>query len=63
MQDGLPVDMSALGSSFHLTAAISFYMALKVYPSEAELLSIYQKTVPPAVYEVCLIGPDSPQHA
>ena len=37
---------------FHLPAALSFYRALRVYPSPVELIMIYQKTVPEPVFKV-----------
>jgi len=30
-----------------------FYRALRVYPSPVELIVIYEKTVPPPVFQVC----------
>ncbi|KAF9974376.1 hypothetical protein BGZ73_002227 [Actinomortierella ambigua] len=35
-------------------AAICFYKALKVYPSPAELVMVYQKTVPPEVFTLVM---------
>ncbi len=40
------------GPAFHLAAALSFYRALRVYPSPVELIVIYQKTVPEPVFKV-----------
>lgn len=37
---------------FQLPAALSFYRALRVYPSPVELIMIYQKTVPEPVFKV-----------
>jgi import receptor subunit TOM20 len=42
---------------FRLQAAISFYRALRVYPSPVELITIYEKTVTPAVFQVCYRTP------
>ena len=33
-----------------------FYRALRVYPSPVELIVIYEKTVPPPVFQVWFIG-------
>ncbi|KAF9180311.1 hypothetical protein BGZ51_006289 [Haplosporangium sp. Z 767] len=35
-------------------AAICFYKALKVYPAPAELVMVYQKTIPPEVFTVVM---------
>ncbi|KAJ3754171.1 hypothetical protein EV360DRAFT_96701 [Lentinula raphanica] len=40
------------GPMFYLPAALSFYRALRVYPSPVELMMIYQKTVPEPVFKV-----------
>jgi hypothetical protein len=40
------------GPAFHLPAAMCFYRALRVYPSPVELIVIYEKTVPPPVFQV-----------
>ncbi|TCD70437.1 hypothetical protein EIP91_003518 [Steccherinum ochraceum] len=42
------------GPMFHLQAALSFYRALRVYPSPVELVMIYQKTVPPPVFKIVM---------
>ncbi|PCH41486.1 MAS20-domain-containing protein [Wolfiporia cocos MD-104 SS10] len=42
------------GPMFHLPAALAFYRALRVYPSPVELLQIYQKTVPPPVFQLVI---------
>lgn len=39
---------------FYVASAISFYKALKVYPAPQELLMIYQKTQPPAVFDLVM---------
>ncbi|TVY81804.1 Mitochondrial import receptor subunit tom20 [Lachnellula suecica] len=36
----------------NMTAALSFYKALKVYPQPSDLISIYDKTVPRAVLDI-----------
>ncbi|KAF9208923.1 hypothetical protein BGZ49_007129 [Haplosporangium sp. Z 27] len=36
------------------SAAICFYKALKVYPAPAELVMVYQKTIPPEVFTVVM---------
>ncbi|KAI4161278.1 MAG: hypothetical protein LQ342_004945 [Letrouitia transgressa] len=38
--------------STHIEAALCFYKALKVYPQPAELIQIYDKTVPKSVLEI-----------
>jgi hypothetical protein len=39
---------------FYVAAAISFYKALKVYPAPQELIMIYQKSLPPAVFDLVM---------
>lgn len=39
------------GPTFYLPAAMAFYRALRVYPSPVELIVIYQKTIPEAVFK------------
>lgn len=39
---------------FELPAALSFYRALRVYPSPVELIMIYQKTVPENVFKIVM---------
>lgn len=41
-----------LGPAFYLAAAMSFFRALRVYPSPVELIVIYQKTVPEPIFKV-----------
>ncbi|KAG8959694.1 hypothetical protein FRC00_001335 [Tulasnella sp. 408] len=42
------------GPMFELPAALSFYRALRVYPSPVELIMIYQKTVPENVFKIVM---------
>jgi hypothetical protein len=42
------------GIEYFVAAAIAFYKALLVYPAPAELLGIYEKTQPPAVYSLVM---------
>ncbi|KAE9404827.1 MAS20-domain-containing protein [Gymnopus androsaceus JB14] len=42
------------GPLFYLPAALAFYRALRVYPSPAELMVIYQKTVPEPVFKLVI---------
>ncbi|KAF9821281.1 hypothetical protein IEO21_00889 [Rhodonia placenta] len=51
---GMGEQLCAQGPLFQLSAALSFYRALRVYPSPVELIMIYQKTVPENVFKVCL---------
>lgn len=44
--------LCSAGPDFHLPAALSFFRALRVYPSPVELIMIYQKTVPEPVFKV-----------
>ena len=44
--------LSLPGPAFYLPAALSFYRALRVYPSPADLIIIYQKTVPEPIFKV-----------
>lgn len=43
-----------LGPEFYVAAAIAFFKALKVYPAPHELIMIYQKTQPQAVFELVM---------
>lgn len=42
------------GPLFHFPAALSFFRALRVYPSPPELIGIYQQTVPPPVFALIM---------
>ncbi|RDB20101.1 Mitochondrial import receptor subunit tom20 [Hypsizygus marmoreus] len=42
------------GPDFYLASAISFYRALRVYPSPVELIVIYQKTVPEPIFKMVM---------
>ncbi|KAF9095362.1 hypothetical protein BGX23_000588 [Mortierella sp. AD031] len=42
------------GPEHYSLAAICFYMALKVYPAPAELVMVFQKTIPPEVFTVVM---------
>ncbi|EPT03618.1 hypothetical protein FOMPIDRAFT_1022232 [Fomitopsis schrenkii] len=53
-QVGLGEQLCAQGPMFHLPAAMSFYRALRVYPSPVELIMIYQKTVPEPVFKIVM---------
>lgn len=44
------------GPENYLEGAIYFYQALRVYPSPAELIEIYKKTVPGPVLKVRPLG-------
>ncbi|KAF8525317.1 hypothetical protein JB92DRAFT_2877469 [Gautieria morchelliformis] len=46
--------LCAQGETFYLPAALSFYRALRVYPSPVELIMIYQKTVPEPVFKIVM---------
>ncbi|OAD74712.1 hypothetical protein PHYBLDRAFT_61235 [Phycomyces blakesleeanus NRRL 1555(-)] len=43
--------LCAQGEPFYNEAILPFYKALKVYPAPMELIMIYQKTLPPPVFE------------
>ena len=51
--------LCSAGEDFRLPAALSFFRALRVYPSPVELIMIYEKTVPGPVFKVR----QSPIHA
>ncbi|KAG6334866.1 hypothetical protein ID866_4226 [Astraeus odoratus] len=53
-QVGMGEQLSAQGPAFHLAAAMCFYRALRVYPSPVELIVIYEKTVPPPVFQLVM---------
>ncbi|KAK0491362.1 hypothetical protein IW261DRAFT_1324136 [Armillaria novae-zelandiae] len=42
------------GPDFQLPAALSFYRALRVYPSPVELMVIYEKTVPEPIFKMVI---------
>ncbi|KAF8936743.1 hypothetical protein EDD21DRAFT_374531 [Dissophora ornata] len=42
------------GPEYFDMAAICFYKALKVYPAPAELVMVYQKTIPPEVFTLVM---------
>ncbi|KAF4601780.1 hypothetical protein EYR40_004980 [Pleurotus pulmonarius] len=46
--------LATRGPEFHLPAALAFYRALRVYPSPLELIAIYDKTVPPAIFKIVM---------
>ncbi|KAK7049747.1 mitochondrial import receptor subunit tom20 [Paramarasmius palmivorus] len=46
--------LSLQGPDFYLPAAMSFYRALRVYPSPVELMVIYQKTVPEPIFKLVI---------
>ncbi|EJU06133.1 MAS20-domain-containing protein [Dacryopinax primogenitus] len=51
---GIGEQLSVQGPAFHVAAALSFYRALRVYPSPVELIMIYQKTVPEPVFKIVM---------
>ncbi|ESK86814.1 mitochondrial import receptor subunit tom20 [Moniliophthora roreri MCA 2997] len=53
-QVGAGEQLSLQGPDFHLPAAMSFYRALRVYPSPVELMVIYQKTVPEPIFKLVI---------
>ncbi|XP_006456742.1 hypothetical protein AGABI2DRAFT_195752 [Agaricus bisporus var. bisporus H97] len=46
--------LASQGPSLHVPAAIAFYKALRVYPTPVELIMIYQKTVPEAIFKLII---------
>ncbi|GAA6003519.1 TOM complex receptor protein TOM20 [Rhodotorula paludigena] len=53
-QVALGEQLAARSPEFYVASAISFYKALKVYPAPQELLMIYQKTQPQAVFDLVM---------
>ncbi|GAA5968171.1 hypothetical protein JCM3765_003691 [Sporobolomyces pararoseus] len=53
-QVALAEQLAARSPEFYVAAAISFYKALKVYPAPQELIMIYQKSLPPAVFDLVM---------
>ncbi|KAG1815725.1 uncharacterized protein BJ212DRAFT_1272840 [Suillus subaureus] len=53
-QVGMGEQLCAKGPVYHLPAAMCFYRALRVYPSPVELIVIYEKTVPPPVFQLVM---------
>ncbi|KAF8638601.1 hypothetical protein AX17_002142 [Amanita inopinata Kibby_2008] len=53
-QVGIGEQLATQGPDFHLPAALSFFRALRVYPSPVELIMIYQKTVPEPVFKIIM---------
>ena len=46
--------LRSVGPEGYDMAAICFYKALKVYPAPAELVMVYQKTIPPEVFTLVM---------
>ncbi|KAK8854551.1 hypothetical protein IAR55_003290 [Kwoniella newhampshirensis] len=46
--------LATMGSEYHVKSASHFYRALRVYPQPLELLGIYQKVVPPPVWNLLI---------
>ncbi|KAI6152338.1 hypothetical protein BKA82DRAFT_993451 [Pisolithus tinctorius] len=53
-QVGMGEQLCAKGPTFNLAAALCFYRALRVYPSPVELIVIYERTVPPPVFQIVM---------
>ncbi|GAA6002872.1 hypothetical protein JCM10207_001876 [Rhodosporidiobolus poonsookiae] len=53
-QVALGEQLAARSPEFYVASALSFYKALKVYPAPQELLMIYQKTQPAAVFDLIM---------
>ncbi|KAI6024482.1 hypothetical protein EDC04DRAFT_2723876 [Pisolithus marmoratus] len=53
-QVGLGEQLCAKGPASNLDAALCFYRALRVYPSPVELIVIYERTVPPPVFQIVM---------
>lgn len=53
-QVGMGEQLCAKGPTFNLPAALCFYRALRVYPSPVELIVIYERTVPPPVFQIVM---------
>ncbi|KAF8634791.1 hypothetical protein AX15_000707 [Amanita polypyramis BW_CC] len=51
---GIGEQLAGQGPEFHLPAALSFFRALRVYPTPVELILIYQKTVPEPVFKLIM---------
>ncbi|KZT62084.1 MAS20-domain-containing protein [Calocera cornea HHB12733] len=51
---GVGEQLSVQGPAFYVPAALSFYRALRVYPSPVELIMIYQKTVPEPIFKIVM---------
>ncbi|KAF9037821.1 MAS20-domain-containing protein [Hymenopellis radicata] len=46
--------LASQGPAFNLPSALAFYRALRVYPSPVELMVIYEKTVPEAIFKLVI---------
>ncbi|KAF8076722.1 MAS20-domain-containing protein [Lyophyllum atratum] len=53
-QVGMGEQLAGKGPEYYLAAAMSFYRALRVYPSPVELIVIYQKTVPEPIFKMVM---------
>ncbi|KAG5639700.1 hypothetical protein H0H81_005883 [Sphagnurus paluster] len=53
-QVGMGEQLAGRGPDYYLAAAMSFYRALRVYPSPVELIVIYQKTVPEPIFKMVM---------
>ena len=56
-------DNCIVGPQSALLAAMSFFRALRVYPSPVELIMIYQKTVPDEIFKVHIHTYQRPTHS
>ncbi|EMD40854.1 hypothetical protein CERSUDRAFT_103234 [Gelatoporia subvermispora B] len=53
-QVGLGEQFVAQGEAFYMPAALSFFRALRVYPSPVELIMLYQQTLPEQVFKIVM---------
>ncbi|OCH90946.1 MAS20-domain-containing protein [Obba rivulosa] len=53
-QVGLGEQFVAQGEAFFMPAALSFFRALRVYPSPVELIMLYQQTLPEPVFKIVM---------
>ncbi|KAG9121180.1 hypothetical protein FRC07_002976 [Ceratobasidium sp. 392] len=53
-QVGVGEQLLARGPAFEVPAALSFYRALRSYPSPVEIIMIFQNTLPPHIFAVVM---------
>ncbi|KAG9076292.1 hypothetical protein FS749_011944 [Ceratobasidium sp. UAMH 11750] len=53
-QVGIGEQLLAQGPAFELPAALSFYRALRSYPSPVEIIMVFQNTLPPHIFALVM---------
>jgi hypothetical protein len=53
-QVGIGEELLARGPTFEVPAALSFYRALRSYPSPVEIIMVFQNTLPPHIFAIVM---------